>query len=206
MQEQPNVGRGRPRRAETDDKIVSATLHLIREQGPEAVNVAAVAARSGIARTTIYRRYRDRKDLLQAALQPVTESGAPPEGASVREKFAWVLTRTQEVLAGSIGLGGVAAVVADSDPDFSAALRASLHSALEPIHQQITEDVAHRRLAPHVDADIVVNLILGAYLAELVRYQAPRPDWLERTADLLAASLSSDSRRGGYPRSDSNRH
>ena len=190
MQQHRNVGRGRPRRAETDDKIVSATLELIREKGPEAVNVAAVSARSGIARTTIYRRYRDRKDLLQAALQPVTKRNKPPEGASTREKVVWVLTQTQEVLASSIGLGGLAAVVADSDPDFSAALRASLHSALEPIHQQITDDVAHRRLAPHLDADIVVNLILGAYLAELVRYPAPRPDWLQRTADLLAASLS----------------
>lgn len=192
MQRHRNVGPGRPRRTETDDKIVSATLDLIRERGPKAVNVAAVAARSGIARTTIYRRYRDRTDLLQAALRPVTERGAPPEGVSVREKVAWVLTRTQEVLAGSIGPGGVAAVIADSDPDFSAALRASLQSALEPIRQQITDDVANRRLAPHVDADIVVNLVLGAYLAELVRYRTPRPDWLERTADLLAASLSPD--------------
>jgi AcrR family transcriptional regulator len=185
-----NVGRGRPRRAETEDRIVSATLELIREQGPEAVNVAAVAARSGTARTTIYRRYRDRRDLLEAALQPVTERGEPPAGASVREKFVWLLTRTQEVLAGSIGLGGVGAVVANSDPDFSAALRASLHTALEPIRRQITADVAHGRLAPHVDADIVVNLVLGAYLAELVRHGQPGTEWVGRTADLLATSLS----------------
>jgi hypothetical protein len=101
-----------------------------------------------------------------------------------------VLTRTQDVLAGSIGLGGVAAVVADSDPEFSAALRASLHSALEPIRQQVTEDVASGRLAPHVDADIVLNLVLGAYLAELVRYPQPRIEWLDRTSDLLTAALS----------------
>lgn len=165
-------------------------MELIREQGPGAVNVATVAARSGVARTTIYRRYRDREELLRAALQPVTETGRPPEGVSVRAKFVWVLTRTHEVLEGSIGLGGVAAVVADSDPDFSAALRASLDTALEPIRQQIDDDVAHRRLVPHMDADIVVNLVLGAYLAELVRYGAPRPEWLGRTADLLTTSLS----------------
>lgn len=189
MQHDRPQGRGRPRRAETDDQIVSATLDLLREQGPEAVNVASVAARSGIARTTIYRRYRDREDLLRAALQPVTERGTAPEGASVREKFRWVLTRTQEVLAGSVGLGGVAAVIAESDPDFSAALRSSLHAALEPIRQQITEDVTQQRLAAHVDADILVNLILGAYLAEVVRYGAPRLDWVERTADLLSTSM-----------------
>jgi AcrR family transcriptional regulator len=183
-------GRGRPRKAETDDEIVAATLALLREQGPEAVNVAAVAERSGIARTTIYRRYRDREELLRAALKPVTARGTPPEEASVREKLTWVLNRTQEVLAGSIGLGGVAALVVDSDPDFSAALRASLHSALDPIGQQIVDDVARGRLSPDVDADIVLNLVLGSYLAELLRYGAPRPDWLQRTADLLAASLS----------------
>jgi AcrR family transcriptional regulator len=184
---------GRPRSAETGDRIVSAALDLIREQGPEGVNVATVAARSGVARTTIYRRFRDRRDLLQAALQPATEAGSPPEDASTRDKIAWVLTRTQEVLAGSIGLGGVAAVLADSDHEFSAALRASLQSALDPIHHQIDDDVAHRRLAPHVDADILVNLILGAYLAEIVRHPAPRPGWLDRTADLLAASMGRNS-------------
>ena len=57
------------RRAETEERILAAASDLLREQGPEAVNVAAVAARSGIARTTIYRRYRDRLELLQAALR-----------------------------------------------------------------------------------------------------------------------------------------
>lgn len=188
-QERGDVARGRPRRTETGDKIVSATMQLIREKGPAAVNVAAVAARSGVARTTIYRRYRDREDLLRAALQPVVERGTPPEELSVREKFAWVLARTEEVLAESIGLGGVAAVVADTDPDFTAALRASLDTALEPVRQQIDDDVAHRRLASHVDADTIVNLALGAYLAEVVRYPTPRPEWLPRTADMLAASF-----------------
>jgi AcrR family transcriptional regulator len=183
------AARGRPRRADTDDKIVSATLDLIREHGPAAVNVAAVATRSGVARTTIYRRYRDREELLTAALQPVTARGEPPRDASAREKFTWVLARTEEVLASGIGLGGVAAVVADSDAAFSAALRVSLHSSLEPIHQQMHDDVTRGRLASHVDPDLVVNLVLGAYLAERVRYGTPRPEWRQRTADLLAASL-----------------
>lgn len=189
MQQQQGSGRGRPRRAETEEQIVRATLDLIREQGPEAVSVASVSARSGVARTTIYRRYRDRAELLGAALKPVTERGTPPSDASVGEKFRWVLARTQEVLAGSIGRGGVAAIVADSDPDFSAALRASLRSALDPIRDQIAGDVARGRLQAHVDADIVLNLVLGSYLAEVVRYAAPRPDWARRTADLLTRSL-----------------
>jgi AcrR family transcriptional regulator len=190
VQQRASAGRGRPRSPETDRRIVAATLELIREQGPEAVNVATVAARSGIARTTIYRRYRDRRELLDAALQPATSRGEPPAAASIRDKIGWVLTQTQAVLAGSIGPGGVAAVITDSDPDFSAALRASLHAALEPVRRQVADDVAQGRLAPGMDPDLVLNLILGAYLAELVRYGVPRSDWLPRTADLLAASLT----------------
>ncbi len=184
------VPRGRPRRPETNDRIVSATLEILREQGPAAVNVAAVAARSGIAKTTIYRRYRDREDLLRAALQPVTESGAPSRELSVRDKLSWVLTRASDVIANGVGRGGVAAVLTNSDPEFSGALRDSLRSALDPLHRQITADTEEGHLAAYVDADILLNLVLGAYLAELLRYGTARPQWLERTADLLAASMA----------------
>lgn len=182
-------GRGRPRSTSTDDRIVDATLALLREHGPSSVNVASVAARSGVARTTIYRRFRDRKDLLEAALRPVTDRGTPPDAASVREKVEWLLDRTQEVLAGSIGLGGVAAVVAGTDPEFSAALRASLSAGLEPIGRQVATDVAEGRLAPHADPELVLDLVLGAYLAEVVRHGAPQSDWVSGTADLLTAAL-----------------
>lgn len=181
---------GRPRRSGTDDRIVTATQELIRENGPEAVNVAAVSARSGVARTTIYRRYTDRTDLLQAALRPAVDPGPAPEDVPVREKLVWVLARTQEVLDGSIGPGGLAAVLTGRDQDFAAALRGSLQQAVEPIERQITDDVAAGRLGRHAEADLVMNLVLGSYLAELVRHGSARPDWVERTADLLAVALT----------------
>ena len=59
--------RGRPRDPHTDELITQATLDLLRERGPSAVHVDAVAARSGVARTTIYRRYSDREALIRAA-------------------------------------------------------------------------------------------------------------------------------------------
>jgi AcrR family transcriptional regulator len=154
------------------------------------VNVASVSARSGVARTTIYRRYADRSELLRDVLQPVVQHGEPDPDLSVREKVAWVLARTEEVLAGSIGLGGVAAALADRDPEFSSVLRDVLGTVLAPLRDQVVADMASGRLSPHADDDIVVNLLLGAYLAEVVRYGSPRADWRDRTADLLAAVLS----------------
>jgi hypothetical protein len=74
-------------------------------------------------------------------------------------------------------------------PEFATALRTVLEIALEPVREQVEDDVAEGRLAAHVDADIVLNLLLGSYLAEVLRHGSPRTDWLERTAALLAASL-----------------
>ena len=52
-----------------DARILSVTLDLLRTKGPRAVSIEAVAATAGIAKTTIYRRYEGRDDLLRA-LEP----------------------------------------------------------------------------------------------------------------------------------------
>jgi AcrR family transcriptional regulator len=187
--------RGRPRRTETDDRIVRATQGLIREQGPVGVNVAAVSVRSGVARTTIYRRYADREALLAAALGPITDRGEPPEGDTVEAKIAWVLERTAEVLDQGIGRGGVASVLADTDPDFSAALRRSRESGLAPILEQIAADVSAGVLDPDVDPDALLNLILGSYLAESLRRGNPSAEWRARTARLVSAWVAGPGER-----------
>ncbi len=182
--------RGRPRQPEVDQRIAAATLDLIREDGPSAVNVTTVAARSGVAKTTIYRRFRNREELLRASLDSVTDQEAPPDDLSVPDKVRWVLARVGAVLSRGVGLGGVAAVLNDNDPEFTRALRRALNDSLGRIEDQVTADVAAGRLAPGLDPDIVVNLIVGAYLAEVLRHGRERPEWLERTADLLLVALT----------------
>lgn len=194
--ENEKSGRGRPRRPETEQRIADATLALLRESGPSAVNVASVSARSGVARTTVYRRYRDRTELLRAALGPVTDRGTPAPESSVRDKLVWLLTRTQEVVSHGIGPGGVAAVLSGNDPEFSTALRDSLDSGLTPLVEQLGADVAGGRVGSHVDPGTVVDLAFGAYLAELVRSPEPRAGWMERTADLLAHALAPEAPSG----------
>ena len=46
-----------PRTVSTDKKITAATLALLREGGPQRVSIEAVSAASGVAKTSIYRRY-----------------------------------------------------------------------------------------------------------------------------------------------------
>ena len=52
-----STGRGRPRLEPTDERTLQAALELRRAKGPVALNIDSVAARSGVVRTTIHRRY-----------------------------------------------------------------------------------------------------------------------------------------------------
>lgn len=184
--------RGRPRRAEVDDRILEATRALLREHGPTSVHIDAVAARSGVARTTIYRRYRDRRELLSRTLAQVTDQGAPPPEVDLDDKVRWLLQRVRAVLRSGLGGGTVAAVLTDADPEFTETLRASLESHLEPLLAAMADDVQRGHLRPGVDPDTVVNVALGAYLGELIRYGEERDGWLDRTSALLDHAIRPD--------------
>jgi AcrR family transcriptional regulator len=182
--------RGRPRDPQTEHRIVGAALELLQEKGPAAVNVEAVAARAGIAKTTIYRRYRDREDLLRTVVDRIADQPLPPPDLPTREKLRWVLIHARDALDGGLGRGGVAALLTGEDPQFTDHLRRSLDAHLSPLMVMIATDSRAGLLRSDIDADILINVIFGSYLGELLRYGQPRDRWLERTLDELLAALS----------------
>ena len=83
---------GRPRSEQAEQAIIEATLDLFGEQGFEGVCVEAVAARAGVGKATIYRRWANKEELLLAALGSMKSPFPEPEGASVRDDLVAMLT------------------------------------------------------------------------------------------------------------------
>lgn len=73
-----NRGRGRPRREGADETILDAARALLDEAGYAAFNVDVIAERTGIAKTTIYRRWPTKGALVAAAIDstPSTDPDA----------------------------------------------------------------------------------------------------------------------------------
>jgi hypothetical protein len=103
------------------------------------------------------------------------------------------LQRILAVLENGIGRGGTAAVLTNSDPAFTSALRDRLAQQLGALQQAMAADVEAGRLSARVDPDTLVGLLFGAYLSEVLRYGDPRRDWVDRTVAFLTPAVTTRS-------------
>ena len=85
------VRRGRPRDEAIDAAILEATIEELIERGFAGLSMEAIAARAGIAKTTLYRRWPAAKELAIAAMQSFQqEVDRPPEG-TVRDQLVCLI-------------------------------------------------------------------------------------------------------------------
>jgi len=82
---------GRPRSEHAGQAIIEATLDLFAEQGIDGVCVEEVAARAGVGKATIYRRWSGKEDLLLAAFASLKSPYPEPKGVSVRDDLVAIL-------------------------------------------------------------------------------------------------------------------
>lgn len=86
MSERPRDRGGRPRDAEIDERVLDAARKLLAERGMRATTVDAVAARAGVSRGAIYRRWPSSDELILDALDEALGQlpGPDPEVASAK--------------------------------------------------------------------------------------------------------------------------
>lgn len=75
---------GRPRSEQADQAIIDATLEVFAESGPEGLCIEQVAARAGVGKATIYRRWPGKEELLLDAIGALRTPLPQPLGRSVR--------------------------------------------------------------------------------------------------------------------------
>ena len=74
----------RPRSAESHAAILQAALELVVEDGLRGTTIEGIAARAGVGKTTIYRRWRTKEELFMEALQAIAFALPDPDTGSLR--------------------------------------------------------------------------------------------------------------------------
>lgn len=83
---------GRPRNAQADEAILDAVLGLLSEGlSAAAVSIEAVAARAGVGKATIYRRWPNKEALLIDAVASMKGPLPEPVGVSVRDDLVMLI-------------------------------------------------------------------------------------------------------------------
>jgi AcrR family transcriptional regulator len=119
-EEAPARGRGRPRSEKAEQAILTATLKMIGEHGVAGTTIEGVAAEAGVGKTTIYRRWETKTDLIVAAVSQLAPPAIEfPDTGSLESDMKLLADLQRQRLAGT-GLFTVAPrVLAESlsDPE-----------------------------------------------------------------------------------------
>ncbi|GAA1001195.1 TetR/AcrR family transcriptional regulator [Subtercola frigoramans] len=182
-----SVGAQKPgaQKSATVALILSTTLDILRTRGPAAVNIEAVSAASGIAKTTIYRRYENRDALLEAAILSVVINPVPPADTAYIEQLRWVIRQSRDGVENILGMGGVSAILAGQDRQFMDLIRGMLVPWIALVRSLLVAGVASGELRADVDVDVALNFILGSSLGEFIRVGTVSDDWSERVLTMV---------------------
>lgn len=156
--------RGRPRSAEAREKILTATAELLSEGGLPAVTMEAVAARAGVAKTTLYRWWPNRAalalDCVAARMAPIADG---PRGGRFRDRFRRQLTATLRLLNSRQGQA-ILALIGAKQIDRSLG-RAYTEQIAQPRRAQTRrlacQAIEAGELAPGTDPDLFLDAMYG---------------------------------------------
>jgi AcrR family transcriptional regulator len=161
-EEAPARGRGRPRSEKADQAILDATLRMLGTQGVAGMTIEGVAADAGVGKTTIYRRWPTKTDLILAAISDLVPPGDPPDTGSMAGDMAALAETQRRRLAGSGLPGIVPRVLAESmsDPELH---RNFVDRVVNPFRELlrlfIERGIERGELRPDLEVEPLVDLL-----------------------------------------------
>ena len=155
-------GRGRPRSEEAHRAILAAVVEMLPEHGLKGITIEAVAARAGVGKTTIYRRWDTKNDLIVEALQQLRPAGAPPDTGSLAGDLEAVVTLQRDRLEASALPRMMPRVLADAsdEPELHAEIVRTAVLPIRAILEEFVERaVARGELREDVDRESLVDIL-----------------------------------------------
>jgi AcrR family transcriptional regulator len=187
----PARGRGRPRSEEAHQAILGATLRLLDEGGYRHLTIEAVAARAGVGKTTIYRRWSSKLELVIEAVDKIRPPGPPEDTGTLAGDFA-AFQQGQMARVARTPLPRIAPRLiseALGDPELHAAFMSHVVQPLRDVLRVVLKRGMERgELRPDLDLDLATDVVHGTIVYRILIAQgdivaATRP--VPRILDLL---------------------
>jgi AcrR family transcriptional regulator len=157
--------RGRPRSADADVAILEAALALAGELGVRALSMDEIAARAGVSKATIYRRWSSKEELvldaLRSAIEPVDAVDNGSLGADLRQ---YLREMTERMTASRGDVLPHLIEVACYDPSIRTSLDDWVQHRRAPLHAILQRGVARGELPADTDVDLLLDALIGPFV------------------------------------------
>jgi AcrR family transcriptional regulator len=194
-------GPGRPRDERASTAITDAALRQLAEVGYANVSMESVAGEAGVARATVYRRYRDKADLMTAAIAGNSSTHlAPGPSDDPRSDLIEYLGGFDERFAeGCLEVLGTL-IGSREDPGAMDLHRQRVVGPRLSYLRSLLEGARELgQLHADADLDLALEMLVGSVFARRVAGTPSSPGWATRAVDTVWAGMGSGRDRPCHP-------
>lgn len=173
------------RTAQVTARVNKACLELVVEHGAAACTFSAVAARAGVDRSTLYRRYSDEWEMrLDALISHAGDDVVPDSTGSLAGDLKSVALKLVEQLQSRLGpalLGAAAELRLHSGGDYS---RAYFDPRMEQLRPMFASAIARGELRDGTDPEELFSMIAGPiYFRIFIAARGVDAPWIDRLVE-----------------------
>jgi AcrR family transcriptional regulator len=171
MNESRKKAPGRPRSIQSEQAILQATLALLGEVGFEAISMDAIASRAGVGKTTIYRRYSSKEELVADAIERIRADITIPDTGSLERDIDLLIENAAHITLSPLGRQTIALIIgsASNNPKFAEIYWEKYLQPRQRAFAEVLERAKHRReVRQDLDPLLVFDMMSGIMLHALL--------------------------------------
>jgi len=152
-----------PRIERTRRLVLHAAVALLAESGYSGATIEAVAARSGVAKSTIYRHWPNRLELINDAFHELKPPAPVPTEGDVRDRVVALLEHVARSMAGSLWSSCLPALIdaAERDPECRELHSRMAHAGRQTLVDVLLGGVERGELPADTDAEVMADALAG---------------------------------------------
>jgi len=183
--------RGRPRSDRVEQSILKAASALLVERGFDAMTIEDVAARAGVGKSSIYRRWSTKGTLaLDAFLVDFLTQQPPVNNGDLEVDLREALTLWTAAVVGTPTGRALVGLVAEAqtDSDLASGWTERVMKPVREQHRTMVERAIERgEIAPQSDVDVIMDLLYGAAYHRLLQgHLEITPQFINLVARMVA--------------------
>lgn len=143
--------------------VLNCTVELLFERGYGGTTVDEISRRSGVAKTTIYRHWPTRTDLLRDACSKIGTPLDRPDTGELESDLAAILKNLASLLRSAKWTSVLPSIIdaAERDPDMAAMYSALQHGYSAVLRDVLLEAVGKGKLPKNTDVPALIAMLVG---------------------------------------------